>query len=131
MGAIGRYTEWSKKAEEQGDADAQLSLGYMYYSGQGILQNYTEAFKWYRRAADQGLASAQFTLGVMYMKGQGVTQDFIQAHMWLNLSSASSVGDEQEKAATARDNLAAIMTIQKIGEAQRLARKWLEKRNKQ
>ena len=40
---------------ERGDARAQLSLGGMYYNGQGVRQDYTEAAKWTRKAAEQGL----------------------------------------------------------------------------
>jgi len=36
---------------ERGDAEAQYRLGNVYASGDGILQNDTEAVKWYRRAA--------------------------------------------------------------------------------
>ncbi len=28
---------------QNGDADAQCVLGYMYYNGEGVTQNYTEA----------------------------------------------------------------------------------------
>ena len=31
---------------EQGDADAQLSLGVAYVSGQGVPQSYVEAVRW-------------------------------------------------------------------------------------
>ena len=44
---------------EQGDAEAQFSLGIMYDSGRGVPQDATEAIRWYRLAADQGFADAQ------------------------------------------------------------------------
>jgi TPR repeat protein len=43
-----------------GDASAQFALGLMYYNGEGVLQNYSQAVHLYRKAADQGNASAQF-----------------------------------------------------------------------
>ena len=46
---------------EQGHADAQFSLGFMYENGLGA-----EALKWYRLAAEQGLAEGQYNLGNMY-----------------------------------------------------------------
>ena len=52
---------------EEGDANAQLSLGEKYYDGQGVLKDYKEAMKWYRKAADQGDAMAQARLGLMYV----------------------------------------------------------------
>lgn len=44
---------WYRKAAEQGDANAQNSLGILYDNGQGVPQDYAEAYFWY------GLASAQ------------------------------------------------------------------------
>ncbi len=48
---------------EHGDARAQLSLGGMYYNGQGVQQDYAEAAKWTRKAAEQGYIPAQADLG--------------------------------------------------------------------
>ena len=39
---------------ERGDASAQSYLGFMFETGRGVPQNYTEAAMWYRRAAEQG-----------------------------------------------------------------------------
>lgn len=44
---------------EQGDANAQRSLGIMYAYGEGVTQDDVKAVAWYRRAADQGYAAAQ------------------------------------------------------------------------
>uniref|UniRef100_A0A914X6I9 Sel1 repeat family protein n=1 Tax=Plectus sambesii TaxID=2011161 RepID=A0A914X6I9_9BILA len=46
-------------AAEQGDAEAQFHLGYMYENGQGVNQSDEEAIKWYNLAAEQGLAHAK------------------------------------------------------------------------
>ena len=54
---------------EQGDAEAQISLGIMYDYGRGVPEDDTEAVKWYRKAAEQGVAKAQYNLGVMYTNG--------------------------------------------------------------
>ena len=50
--------EWEPLAE-QGDADAQYTLGVMYDNGDGVPQNYKTALKWYTLAAEQGYARAQ------------------------------------------------------------------------
>jgi uncharacterized protein len=63
--------EWSPLAG-QGDAGAQTSLGFMYYNGDGVVQDYAEAVKWYRLAAEQEYSQAQTNLGVMYDNGDGV-----------------------------------------------------------
>ena len=43
---------------EQGDADAQYSLGVIYRQGQGVAPDDVEAARWFRLAADQGLAES-------------------------------------------------------------------------
>ena len=70
--------EW-KPLAEQGDADAQFSLGVMYRVGQGVPQDDAEAVKWYRKAAKQGHANAQNHLGYLYDCGRPVPQDDAEA----------------------------------------------------
>ena len=50
------------KAAEQGDADAQNYLGWMYSHGYGVPKNKAEAVKWYRKAAEQGDSDAKRAL---------------------------------------------------------------------
>jgi hypothetical protein len=45
-------------AAEQNHDAAQCNLGYMYYLGQGVAQDYAGAVKWYQLAAAQGLPEA-------------------------------------------------------------------------
>ena len=90
LGCSGRtpdaITEIRRQAE-QGDADAQFSLGVMYDTGEGVPQDYGEALRWYRLAADQGHAGAQSNLGVMYGTGRGVPQDDGEALRWYRLAA--------------------------------------------
>jgi len=71
-----------RRQAEAGDANAQYHLGWMYYYGEGVLKNFTEAVKWFRRAADQGNANAQYNLGWMYYYGEGVPKEFTEAVKW-------------------------------------------------
>ena len=43
-----------RKAAEQGVALAQFNLGLMYYLGEGVLEDYVEAYAWFNLAAAQG-----------------------------------------------------------------------------
>ena len=61
---------------EQGDAEAEYRLAWIYNKGQGVPKSYTEAFRWYRKAADQKLAEAQYDVGYSYYYGYGVDGDF-------------------------------------------------------
>ncbi|WP_413700292.1 tetratricopeptide repeat protein [Psychromonas sp. KJ10-10] len=49
-----KATNWYRKAAEQGDADAQFSLGVMYNNGRGVLQDYKQAVNWYRKVTEPG-----------------------------------------------------------------------------
>ncbi len=70
------------KAAEQGDAEAQFSLGVCYFGGLGVEQSYIEAVKWYRKAAEQGDAGAQISLGWSYENGYGVEKSYTKAVKW-------------------------------------------------
>ena len=72
---------------EQGNADAQNSLGVMHDNGWGVPRDHAEAVRWYRLAADQGHANAQFNLGVMYESGAGVPRDDAEAVRWYRLAA--------------------------------------------
>ena len=73
--------EWRPLAN-QGYANAQTNLGWMYANGRGVTKDEAEAVRWYQKAADQGHANAQTNLGWMYAKGQGVTKDEAEAVRW-------------------------------------------------
>ena len=42
---------WLRKAPEQGVAEAQLQLGNLYGTGEGVPKNYAEAYFWFDLAA--------------------------------------------------------------------------------
>ena len=108
---------------QQGQADAQFILAFMYDNGRGVTQDYKQAVKWYRKVAEQGKAYAQYKLALMYVYGKGVKQDKKLAHMWLNI--AASLGNK--KAAESRDFIAKEMSPSQIEKAQDMAREWTAK----
>lgn len=71
-----------RTAAEQGDAEAQDSLGFFYCIGAGVPVDYVEAVTWFSKAAEQGYAEAQYHLGLSYYKGEGVPKDYAQAAFW-------------------------------------------------
>jgi len=71
----------------QGDQDAQYKLGSLYYSGDGVKQDFSQSALWYRRAAQQGNVDAQYSLGNMYLMGEGIEQDDQQAAHWYALAA--------------------------------------------
>lgn len=79
------------KAAEQGDSDAQNTLGDMYADGEGVAQNDELAAQWYRKAAEQGNVRAQENIGDMYEAGLGVAQNDEAAVQWYR--KAAEQGD--------------------------------------
>jgi len=82
---------WFRKAAEQGHAEGQINLAYMYVSGHGVAQDPAQAVSWMRKAAEQGAGEAQVGLGLYYQKGQGVAPDAAQAALWYR--KAADQGD--------------------------------------
>ncbi len=74
-------------AAQAGDADAQYHLGWMYFVGDGVIQDSAEAARWYRLAADQGHATAQHNLGMMYVTGFFGILDGAEAARWYRLAA--------------------------------------------
>lgn len=75
QGVEQNYSEavkWYQKAAEQGDAEAQNSLGTMCRSGLGTEQDFNEAMNWFRKSAEQGNPEAERNIGGMYLSGLGV-----------------------------------------------------------
>jgi TPR repeat protein len=77
----------TKMLAEWGKTTSQYELGLMYYKGQGVEQNYKEAFKWFRVSAQKGLPDAQFYLGLMYYEGKAVACNYSNA-LYLFLAAA-------------------------------------------
>ena len=115
-----------KPLAERGSAPAQYNLGFIYYKGKGIPQDYDAAFKWLELAAKQGLARAQYTLGLIYYQGSETIQDYIRAHMWLSIVDFQGF----EEARKNRDEVEEMMTPAQLETAQKLTREWMEKNGK-
>ena len=69
-------------AAEEGLSLAQYNLGILYFTGQGVEQNFNEAFEWTKRAAEQGHLNAQFNLGSLYLDGQGTQVSVLEGVNW-------------------------------------------------
>ena len=69
------------------DQTVQFDLGWMYYNGYGLSQDYDEAIKWWRKAANAGNAHAQANIGVMYASGRGVRKDEVEAVRWYRMAA--------------------------------------------
>ena len=109
---------------ERGDPAAQAYLGFLFETGRGVPQNYTEAAMWYRRSAEQGYGAAQFSLGLLYDKGFGVPRDVVEANKWLNLSTAIASPRERERRAPICDAITTKMSRGEIAQSRLRALEW-------
>lgn len=66
----------------QGNAEAQLRMGGLYFKGEELDQDYQEAARWFRLAARQNNAQACFNLAMLYDTGHGVGLDHVEAVRW-------------------------------------------------
>ena len=64
-----------KKAADLDDHRAMYALGSMYAGGQGVEQDYKQAYIWFRKAERYGRTDAQYKLGLMYEQGLGLKKN--------------------------------------------------------
>ena len=104
-----------------GDVNAQIQLGVIYLTGDGVAKDDAEAMTWFRKAADQTNPIAERYMAEMYFKGRGVHADNMEAAKWLRMSA------EQDDAQS-EYNLAVLYT-QGLGVPKnfQLAADWMQK----
>lgn len=90
-----RALEILKPLAEEGNSQAQITLGLMYDYGNGVKKDPKESIKWYRMAAEQGVPLVQHDLGVKYFQGQGVEQNYLEAAKWWEMSANAGIADSQ------------------------------------
>ncbi|MGB1800273.1 MAG: SPOR domain-containing protein [Gammaproteobacteria bacterium] len=84
-----------KPLAENGNAQAQITLGLMYDYGHGVEKSASESIKWYLMAAEQGVPLVQHDMGVKYFQGQGVEQNYDEAARWWEMSANAGIADSQ------------------------------------
>lgn len=85
------------QAAEQGHAEAQTQVGYMYSMGMGTNEDKSRAISWYRKAANQGNIYSQYNLGLFYENGLGVEKDLGSAAYWYEKSALQGYKKAQFK----------------------------------
>lgn len=66
---------------------AMFSLGYIYYSGDNVKENYDLAILYFKMSALYSYARSQYYLGRMYHEGKGENCDFQKSLYWYRLAS--------------------------------------------
>lgn len=77
---------WYEIKAEEGDKDAQYSMGLLYGKQ---AENASRAFSWFKKAALQGDAGAQYELGKCFSKGLGCEPSREQSLYWYEQAAAN------------------------------------------
>ena len=96
-GDFGESMRWYRQAADQGNANAMVGIGVLYFSGLGVARDYAEAMRWYAAAAAKGIPAGAFALGTMYDDANGVPQDYVAARRWYALAAATGNSGAQER----------------------------------
>ena len=70
-----------------GYAEAQYTLGQLYYEGEIVAKDEAKAVMWFTQAAEQAHSDAQCDLGFCYLTGQGVVCNAKAAILWFMKSA--------------------------------------------
>jgi TPR repeat protein len=88
-GRIAEAFQLFLEAARAGDSSAQLNVGYLYDTGQGVSRSRAQAMAWYRKAVRQGEAAAANNIGTIY-RDEGRLR---LALRWFEKAAAMGDGD--------------------------------------
>ncbi|QSR47007.1 tetratricopeptide repeat protein [Aeromonas veronii] len=71
--------QWMIKSAKLGDHTAEYMVGFFYEKGQGVAQDYHEAFYWYEIASNNKEKEATKGLARLYKDGQGTERSISKA----------------------------------------------------
>lgn len=80
---------------EDGQADAQITLGIMHEYGRGVPRDTAVAARWYARAAAQGDPIVQHDLASKYFRGNSIARDYTEAARWWRAAAESGLAASQ------------------------------------
>lgn len=80
--------ELFEKASEKGHQNATYNLGYCYFAGKGVEQDYKKALSLFLRVAEK-VKEAPTRIGACYLFGYGIKKNDQEAIKWLNKGLAN------------------------------------------
>ena len=86
------FRAWKDLAED-GEAEAQNNIAYLYERGYGVKQSYTRAIEWYKKAAAQQSPEAIYNLGMLAFDGYGMRQDYLAARRYFTEAAELELAD--------------------------------------
>ncbi|MCQ4878619.1 sel1 repeat family protein, partial [Ruminococcus bicirculans] len=95
--------EWFERSAKQKNKFAQFSLANLYYYGNGVEKDLSQAFLWYQKSSAQGQPYASYAVAQMYSKGEYVSQGGETAQRYYKAALSGFL--ELESMEQADDNL--------------------------
>ena len=89
------YCLWRPLAD-QGSAEAQYHLGWLYANGNGLAVDIDRAVALWMQAAGHGHADAQFAIGLAYTTGEGMRMDLDEAVDWFLMAARQGHQDARD-----------------------------------
>jgi len=93
--SINQAVYWYTKSAEQGNAKAQVNLGFMYLNGIGVEKDTSKAVKLFSLASEKDNAKAQYFLGEAYLHGDGIEKNENKSFVLLKKSAEQGEVDAQ------------------------------------
>ena len=87
--------EWFEKSAQKGNKYAMLSLGNIYYYGNGTEVNYFKAFEYFKASADKKCEHSYYRLGYMFRKGMGCAKNTKESDVWFSKMIKFYSGDKE------------------------------------
>lgn len=84
-----------KQSATLGDPAGEEKLGWCYWFGFGVEQDYVQAIKWFKKPAALGRVGAQYGLANAYYSGSGVEKDYEKAFKWYRKSADQGSPDAE------------------------------------
>ena len=79
----------------RGETDKMVALGDLYSAGEGVEQNFAEAYRWYRQAAENGDLTGQLKAGLCLLNGKGVEEDEESGAQWISKAAEAGSAEAQ------------------------------------
>lgn len=92
---IEKALPWLTKAAQSGSLGAQMDLGYLYKSGDGVPYDFARAVQWFQAAADQGYLPGEYELADIYFWGRPLSMD---PRKWLGRFASATFSPEKQVA---------------------------------
>ena len=108
---------------------AMYYLAYLYMTGQGVSQNYSEAMRLYNESAEMGDGQSQVMLSKIYAEGVVAERNPKKAYAWAAIaySSDSTLSPTKAEAKTNMGLIAGELSRADLLRAQAEAASWKEK----